>query len=521
MKRQMNWASITIAALMLMGGQASANWMDEWSGAEKRQYRNTVKQIERMNTQILGWGNERNASPSTYVLLDPPLPRPKETGPQHVAVEWFTNYLDADGTNNAHKWVHKAVKGSWIPTVINTSWSNIYPLVRTWSVTGGTGLDPYWNEKRRQIRSFRVGGNMYKGAGAEKSRVWERIFEGFAEEYLKGYPSLNNEEDSRRIVEEAGENWEEWKELTTEHVEQTGKEARERWELFAKRAQEQFPDVFAILPDPILLIEGKYLLTLNTVKRQGGKDAPERLFQIANRLVREAGENKVFQEFKTEGHFERIKWDKKRRPEAGEVIELREPFRTQGKDEVEVQWLFTYITDDGHAKDNAWLEHNIGRWQDWLWEDGVDVTVTRGAIVSDSGHFLEHQRRHQRITNAWGGWKSSRQHLLHRKLTEYLEKNPRGIGTDEEERAFVRSVVSEMGYELYVDALTSEESRQRIMELQRKGQLVSELARRAGQRRDPLFLVDGKYLLMTDSTIDTFQSLNWLIGKRMRERGLN
>ena len=529
MKEVVKKTVVGITAMMVLSGGASASWMDEWGEREKRQYRRTLNQIKEINEKEIMWGKERDATPSTYVLLDPPLARPKLEEPVeagHIVVEWFNTYLDPDGTNEGSKEVYKAINRHWIPDVHNNSGpigTSGYTWIRKWIVTEGRGLDPYWNKKREQTQEIILGILKYleEGASIEKKHLGNKIFLKWGEEYLSGYPSLNNEEDTRRIIKEAGESWKEWKRMTSEYVEERRKKARDRWELMAKRAEEQFEGVFDSFPHPIILIEGKYLLTLNTVRRQGGRKAAERLFQIANRLIREEAERKVFVEFKTEEHLNELKWDRKRKPEDDEVIELREPFKTERKEgEIEVQWLFTYITDDGRPKDNEWLEYNIGRWQDWLWEVGVDVRVTRGAIVSDQGHFLDHQRRHQRIANAWGKtWNANRHHMLHKEMRDYLAEDARGIGTDKTEREFIRNKVSNGGYELYVDMLISEDAKQRVRELQRKGQVVSELAKRSGNRRGPIFLVDGKYLVRTGSTMDTFQTMNWIIAKIMEEKG--
>ena len=519
MKRKMKSTTLTIAAMMALTGQASGSWMDEWSGKERRQYRKAVSQMERIDKRVIGWGNERETRPKAYVVLDPPLLRPWGSEPKNVTVEFFATYVDPDGTAKAYQHMIAGVRNKWVPVLESIGWTGIYPYVGSYSITQGSGLDPHWNEKRKQIKALSSGIYIYSKIGFEKNEIRGRLLSSLTQQIMTGYRSLNSERDTRRIVEEVGEDWEEWKRLTRDHMEVTERVGRERWELLAGRAMEEFDGVFALLPDPVLLIEGKYLLTLNTVRRQERRKTPERLFQIANWLVREIGESKMRYGLNEEREFEQIRWDHKREPEADEVLVIDEPFSTENGAEVEVQWLFTYISDDGQAKSNSWLEDSIENWQDWLWEDGVNVTVTRGAIVSNRGHFLEHQRRHQRIANAWGGWKSSRQHALHRKMKEYLEKRPRGIGTENEEREVVKSTVPRIGYELYDEAVESEEAKQRIEELERKGALVSKLAQEQGQRRDPIFLVDGKYLLMTDSTIYTFQSLNWLIEKVVKERG--
>ena len=71
--------------------------------------------------------------------------------------------------------------------------------------------------------------------------------------------------------------------------------------------------------------------------------------------------------------------------------------------------------------------------------------------------------------------------------------------------------------EAYDRARSDESSRLEVAGLQEKSKIVNTIVGRQ-KASDPVFLVNGRYLLATDSVTESFQSLNWLIEKLVMQK---
>ena len=100
------------------------------------------------------------------------------------------------------------------------------------------------------------------------------------------------ESDVREMLTEAGIEPGEWQENTRDELEHTRAIDNARWTEFAEqyaRWRGNDPSGRRALgrgAAPIVLVDGRYLITMNTIRRQGGLRAPERLFQTVNAVIR-------------------------------------------------------------------------------------------------------------------------------------------------------------------------------------------------------------------------------------------
>ena len=504
---------------LLKDAHAATGEMDE---RERRQWLREMHKkrdaLLRGNDADHEWGNERRATSSIMVVLDPPLVKTRE--PKEVEIEWFLRWIDNDGTSLGSL-AGMDLVSVWRSSVLENTGreARVYLLYPR----SGTGLAPEYEQQRDLSRRMDYGSLWYQkeGKAEEREKLFAKMVETARIDQFRGFDS---EAKLKAAVEKQGIDWEDWQADTARWSERLGRHADRRWKLMAERALRQTDGGFDTLPDPVLLIEGKYLLTTNTVKGQGGsaKTVLKRLFESANWLVREALEARPEHGFDAA----KIRWGNEGRPKRREMLHLKERLGTEPAGGIEVEWLFTYITDDGQAKDIGWMEEQIGGWHQSLEDAGIKVQIRQSPIVSDSGRFVAQQRVHQRIATAWGADEGDERGYLHRGLKRYLYTSPRGMRRKGEEKKFIASTVSNFAYAEYDEAVASERTARELAMLEAKAAAVAELARkRRGRRdpgflgkdrRDPVFLVDGRYVLMSDNVTDTFQSLNWLI-RQIRE----
>ena len=114
-------------------------------------------------------------------------------------------------------------------------------------------------------------------------------------------------------------NWlplEEWKKsLEKPEITRRLRQVNERWAKLAVMGSNVYSNTFRGIPDPILLIDGKYVITANTMRRHGGNEI-KNVFLTANWIIREQLKKNPKYGFKSDN----IRWEKGRHATAKELL---------------------------------------------------------------------------------------------------------------------------------------------------------------------------------------------------------
>ena len=284
-----------IAAAILLGwsvGVATADGINadarEITPSERarteRQRGHRLRVMREADTNAIAWGNERHPNSTVVFTLDEPLE--KTTGSDAVEVELFSPGFDDDGTAYITSCATTLALGSWWPTLEEAH----LPVHLTYrQVDEGPGLDDRHRQSRQSIAELIIGGSIYgrKGNdGAERliadTMDWLRNG-GTSEDVLDtnitdilrstGVEPAEREQDIRNKIERTrSTNNERWFGFAGQYVRWRGHDPSGRRALGQGAA-------------PIVLVDGRYLVTMNTIRRQGGRRATERLFQTVNGLI--------------------------------------------------------------------------------------------------------------------------------------------------------------------------------------------------------------------------------------------
>ena len=486
------------------------------SESERKRFRTVARwerEMERKKKALLAfgdrqlrdiaWGKERRASESVMIVLDQPLE--KNWGPDVVEIEIFERWIDNDGSWRGSM-AAKDIVAWWRTDGIEEATKG-KAVVLTTLPNAQLGFTPQYQPERERARDWHYGAFWY----LEQGRVEEskKIFDGlFDTAMFMGFHSLVEEDRFRGAIEATGVKWEEWIANTAQWGKESKAYADRRWRKLAGQAMAKMPGVFDTIPDPILLIDGKYLLTTNTVQRQGGsgRRVLKRLFQTVNWLVRRQLERMPQHGFDPK----RIQWGNERRPRRGEIVELEEPFPKK-TDGIQVEWAHSYVTADGEPKPIVWFEEIWEQWRQSLKEAGIDkVHMSRIPLVDDEGQAREHQMVHREATIAWGPELPERRNVIHFAMARRLATDPRGLSSHEAVREMLDGV-SGTNRQIYEAVRGSANRVEMLEEAKRKGAAIAKALKRKKEVRDPVLLVNGQYVVAGQSVAETFQILNWTI----------
>ena len=239
-----------------------------------RRWTKTLRDVSDTKEGAIAWGKERKAGRRHVIVLNPPLG--KTTDSDRIEVEWFHSPIDARGTTFF-----------WMPMLrLVTSWKKslgrhgIPVTVRARFLGSGPGLSERFDEQRRWIQKMTLAweGSIWgKGTRGEVYRAMARR--------SSSLPKLQATRDAVEILKEAGIDREEW--LTRADLSRTTKrieEVNRRYRQLVARGVEINPKVQQIPQNPILLIDGKYLVMGSVV----GKTRD--VFRIANGIIRKQAE---------------------------------------------------------------------------------------------------------------------------------------------------------------------------------------------------------------------------------------
>ena len=292
--------AITVAAILwICGAPAGVERTDgtlrEAAAAEtpnvaegrwiKAQREGKLRVMKKTDRAAIVWGNEKRPNGTIVFRLDPPLRKVK--GRAVVEVELFSTSVDDDGWTELHCRARDLALRTWWPSIEK---AGLPVWLAHRQIDQGAGLDSPYHENRRAISELIVGGAWYANNGDERGvevvrGTMERLR---ADERLREITQTDVEE----ILTGAGIDAGDWRKETREEVEAVRAMDNSRWEDFAVQYLKWVGNRARLTSRlgrgaaPILVIDGKYLVTMNTIWRQGGLRAPERVFQTANSLIR-------------------------------------------------------------------------------------------------------------------------------------------------------------------------------------------------------------------------------------------
>lgn len=521
----MNRLSMVTALISAVLVGATSLWLDKdgvAEGAEREitEHERKMMQVTRedvdraikefkLNRKNIVWGKERRANRTTVIVLDPPLRR--LGGHDAVEVEGFFTSVDNNGGQEAGWRAQGVTNGGWLKSLLASG----NPVRYYWQSMGqGPYLNPEWDEARRWYQKLRMGWGRFEASprrmvDLEVHRMAGALWHRRDKQYL-----IETEEDAKRFMTLNALPFKEWEDsIARPQIQSVMREADERWAEIAVRGTEHYPRAFQALPDPVLLINGKYLLTRNTVKRQGGSPI-RNIYQIANWIIRQELERLPqygFDEVKiTWGNFKRPKRGRK-----AEVVELDSPFPSEPG--ILVEWAHTYVSGEGEPTPIRWLEKVQRLWAESLKGAGMEgVRMGRIPLVEKAGRTRVHQAVHRVASIAWGPELPGRQNLIHLAMADHLASDPLGLGSHEEVGELLEGVEN-MSRQVYEAVRTSAGRVKLLDEAKAKGEAIARAL--AGKKRtDPVFLVNGRYVVATEDATRTFQVLNWLV-RRLHERG--
>ena len=484
--------------------QMSQSEFNRWRRDRERR----TKRLADVSKTRIAWGKERRPNETVVIEINPPLQ--KRGGAENTEVEWFFSYLNDVGITTTGRLAQRAVILRWLPSMRA---ENIPIRVRRRLLGIGPGLPARFDKQRTRIQEIYLGSQWY----AHEGRGNETIVKVFVQSMRDGSIILIRERrDVERLVERAGIPAEEWWKNTTHYIAANTTLAEKRWsELYARAPA----DAFEGIADPILLIDGKYLVTGNTAYRQRRSRAPERAFQTANALIRQAIEASPRFGVKTQD----ILWGNEHKPGRKEIVQLTIPYPTTEGNPIEIEWLYTYVTNDGQRTDSVWIEELLSTWRQSLEREGIEVSLRRTPAVWIGGKrspFAEDQATHQRIILAWSDEERDWQDALHGDLGSRLTRHPRSIRTKDKGLDFLRR--SGMPLDHSEERWTSEKLEREAEAARAK---TGWIERAIGKKQrsgvqDPVLLVNGEYVIdggLAGGTVRALQILNWVVRQHLEE----
>ena len=236
------------------------------------------------NRSAIAWGNEQAPGPATILVLDPPLPR--SDAQDAVELELYSTMIDDDGASHTDQCARELVLKFWWPSIEKAK----APVSLTHRlVDEGPGLDNRHHESRRRIAELVIGGAWYMNQDDERGlTVITKTLEHLQTRKVRQF----TETDMKDILTAAGIKTGEWEDDAKEEIDTARTGANARWSHLAHQYLERLGRTARTATplgrgaSPIIVIDGRYLMTMTTTWRQRGLKATTRLFQTANSVIR-------------------------------------------------------------------------------------------------------------------------------------------------------------------------------------------------------------------------------------------
>ena len=315
------------------------------------------------------------------------------------------------------------------------------------------------------------------------------------------------ESDAEAIIEAAGLNVSVWRaKRERPETRARGALANARYREAMRQAIAQNPRYANTPQDPILLIDGKYLLTGYVTGRT------KNLFRMANRIIRE----RLDEMPRLSLEEDEIGWGQKTRPRRGELTELSEPGEASVPGTIEVEWLYSYVTDEGRPVNVRWFENVLKKWHTSAKQAGIyniEVRTTPVGATDPDGRWNRHLDLHQSLILAWDEEGIESRKKAHWALNGTLAEAPGAMGTIED----IREVLPRFR----LDPAKWEERRARPETLERMAKANERAGGGFSAEGSTTFVINGKYRVSTegkDAATRAFQILNWAI-EELRNKG--
>ena len=267
-------ALAALAALALLpAGEAESAWLQQSKNdlyseeyrAEKQRWRTLRIELRRLGARHIRWGKEKRAHRSNMVALEPGF---ATSSPGKIEVEWFFTYLgeSAQMETLLVEWTESLRQGTG--NRVSVKWSPV-------SSMRGRSLQFNDYHAVHQLMAFTAAAI---GKRATIHREMRKILSGDV-----GSPAkpLRSEHEVERLLKRIGISVEEFRAAAdSERVQRRARETTEKLKTISIRAEDTHEDANREPRDPILLINGKFLV-------QGSlAGSVKNSFRIANWLIR-------------------------------------------------------------------------------------------------------------------------------------------------------------------------------------------------------------------------------------------
>ena len=222
-----------------------------------------------------------------------------------------------------------------------------------------------------------------------------------------------------------------------------------------------------------------------------------------------------------------------RRGSVRDVVTLAEPLATHTPVGVEVEWFFTYLADTNNV---GKITYVLDQWNDiWLKSlrrHGLDSVTFIATPVSHieglEGGWNAHRERHQEIVLAYGGPRPGLEHSLHKTLARTLADGERALtirSQQDAERFLEDHTGRNRDVEHYRRVAGTPELKARMQANDERLAQVFEQARRTHpdtvlSPHDPIFLINGKYLITGSNTARSGVAAAYQLANRFITREL-
>lgn len=461
----------------------------------KRNWDRRLREMYEADPEHYAWGKEKRPIKAYAVVLDPPLERVGDT--DKVTVEWFFSPMD-ERTGTSAWQLGMFAMFRWRDSIKEAGEDRIEILPR--SVSTGPGVPPRFEGPLRLIQDMLYAWDESPWRG-DANKVYTEIIR-------KNNFANMTEGDARDLIEKAGLDLREW------DAKRSSPETRERATRVDARYEEAMRqaaaqnDRYLVTPqDPVLLIDGKYLLTGYVTGRT------KTLFRMANRIIRERLDEMPEHTLDEAT----IAWGNEHRPKRKELVVLPGEERTGSG--IEIEWFFTYLDEEGQATNVEWFDKTLEKWREGVQVGGVrNIRIVRTPVVrmtpGGDTRWDAHRRAHQELMLGWSDERPGWRRQVHAMLPKFLARDPRGIGSLEAGAAVLEG--SKLPVEQHRADLATPERQDAIARANERVLAIrSELPRRLQDTVvDPVLVVNGKYLVegQTAGSIErVFQILNWVV----------
>ena len=478
---------------------------DFWRDERKwlRTWVRVRKTFDWLPAEEIARGKEVHPPTHKVVVLDPPLP--KTTAPGTVQVEWFHAPYDGGGSHFVWGSMGTQMTG-WYRSWLDAGKDGV-PIKMVWRMVGkGPNLLREFNGNRRvfqeMVYAWSDGNFERKFLSPFLALQRYSLFEDLSQVRSRGQGAV--------ILGLSGKgklkNWDElsirewWERVDSEETRARIEETDSRYFEMMTRGIEQNRRLRRVPQDPIILVNGKYLLTGQLEGRA------QKLFGMLNWIVREEREKTAASAV---NHRE-TRYPNQREPKPGELKHMEGEMDLS--DGVDVKWLYSYIDKDGKTTDARELGQAITGWHQSLLYDTAGVNLRRVPVIRERGRVGSQQEVHQVVASLWGDERRLRRERVHALLLDVLKDDPTAIRNYEDARELLEERLK-ISRSAYGKALGREGLEEDVNEAKRMGRIMEQVLNGKKGLREPVFLIENQYVLATGNLHETLQSLNWLIDK--------